>query len=636
MGGEQDPASDTSQVTDLISAICSIIAALIALVTLVTVYVAARQLLTERRAYEMGLSQDALGPWQGKVKTRQLLGLQQNIATPTVSVPSLVKQKWKPEFTFPTGFSHLGSDTEYAPARATWVNFIQALNIRPEDDQFYRMNAQPTLVDGIVPMQWAGKDLCTIATILGFQAFEVEREMERHYKQPMKLPTQWSGPLGFLQFRQSGEGCVVEFCRRAEFGNRFSPELHDYYRNLPRHFEDDALAARLWWSISGLILRDGRALHLGGADRHPDGAGSNSEDQKKIQKALAEHLKGHEKDPGALFDELVEADLTNEEIDKRLFQGADSSGDAQKTPSSKLSDGIPNFLEHVVKQQGRAEVICPNPGLLSAIIEGEMAANRGLDISKCLEYHRIYTEKMSVDQQKFPYSLGDLRVDQEVLELLKEAVTLFKPDGYYFTPTPMLGSTLGDIFRAVILSHDKTKQCVFAEVGTNNWPSDIPKETFCKAMLLCNELQKTFGRGHLSIDDMVVIAKASCALRQDMKKCTELSWAMLICPELFADLLKFFEQPLNFDSLAKTVECKQDVLDCTEMLRDHLVSEDQNGNRREVFQYKTPLCKIDTCNGWDILAGFTDLMITYYWLVRCWVTVVGIYDASIPQTIKMC
>lgn len=71
-----------NSVTDYVSAVCSAVAAVIALVTVVTVVVAVRQLLTEHRAYSSGLSQQALGPWQERVRTKRLLGLVCFLITP--------------------------------------------------------------------------------------------------------------------------------------------------------------------------------------------------------------------------------------------------------------------------------------------------------------------------------------------------------------------------------------------------------------------------------------------------------------------------------------------------------------------------------------------------------------------------
>lgn len=163
MAQEPEPPS----ATDWVSAISSVVAVAFAVLAVATVYVAARQLLSERREYQLGLSLGALGPWQTKVKTRRLVGLK--IATPLVSIPVLLKQNWDPELTWPAGFAGLesdasrigvgSSDSEKAPVKASWVNFLQALGIRSTDQSLYRMQEQSGLVNGIIPMRWAGKDL---------------------------------------------------------------------------------------------------------------------------------------------------------------------------------------------------------------------------------------------------------------------------------------------------------------------------------------------------------------------------------------------------------------------------------------------------------------------------------------------
>lgn len=168
-----DEDSNSVSPSDWISAVCAVIATVIALVTVVTVYVAARQLLNEHRAYQLGLSFDSLGPWRSKVKTKKHMGLQQEIASPFLSIPALVKQKWEPNLAFPVGFSGLGDspqvdsekevDAEKALAGASWVNFMQALGISPHDTALYRMRGQSALVNGIIPMRWTGRDLVSIA-----------------------------------------------------------------------------------------------------------------------------------------------------------------------------------------------------------------------------------------------------------------------------------------------------------------------------------------------------------------------------------------------------------------------------------------------------------------------------------------
>lgn len=171
-------ASGAISVTDYISTVSSVVAAVLGLVTVVTVVVAARQLLTEHRAYESGLSQQALGSWHDKVRTRRLLGLvrflvslirfdvtldssdmqQQEINTPTITVPSLLKADWNPQFVFPgapTSTPQDGAtDPEKALAKASWVNFLAAIGVQPNDHNLYQMSAQPNLVNGIVPSEY--------------------------------------------------------------------------------------------------------------------------------------------------------------------------------------------------------------------------------------------------------------------------------------------------------------------------------------------------------------------------------------------------------------------------------------------------------------------------------------------------
>ncbi|KAI1308497.1 hypothetical protein F5Y03DRAFT_90510 [Xylaria venustula] len=106
----------------------------------------------------MGLSPDTLGPWHDKVKTKRLLGLQQEICTPTITLPMILRQKWTLNIVFPLETSSPTSverlDPERTLSRASWVNFIELLGLRPDDDKFYRMSVQSTLVNGIAPMRW--------------------------------------------------------------------------------------------------------------------------------------------------------------------------------------------------------------------------------------------------------------------------------------------------------------------------------------------------------------------------------------------------------------------------------------------------------------------------------------------------
>jgi len=188
--------SDTASITDGISAVCSAIAGAIGFVTVITVYVAARQLLTEHRTYQMGLSEETLGLWHKRIKTKELLGMQQRISTPVITLPTLVKKQWKPNVGC-TINAHAQPDAtfcdqEKAPAKASWVNFVEALGLGPEDDGFYYMSTQANLVNGVIPMRWAGKDLVGICTMLSYQSCEEKPS----FKNPMPLPMQLVRPHG--------------------------------------------------------------------------------------------------------------------------------------------------------------------------------------------------------------------------------------------------------------------------------------------------------------------------------------------------------------------------------------------------------------------------------------------------------
>lgn len=378
----------------------------------------------------------------------------------------------------------------------------------------------------------------------------------------MPLPMQWSGPIGWLQFRSSAEGCVVEFRRRAMFDNQLSNALHDYCRELPRYHEAHFLIARLWWSVSSLALKDGKALYLG----------------------------------------TLEEDLEEE--------------------------------------RGRLELLVSCPGLLSTDFEGQLANSRGLDIKKCSEYRRIYVHTMSeAEQERFQFSLGNLRMDKFLLSQIKEAVGLLKPDGYYFTPVATLDFDLLEILHAVVQSCGSKKQRIFPFRKLSDWPKDNEhKDQLYHAMMLCNEFQhiSSNGRGNFTISDMVVVAKTSYTLRATMRPPADLFWAMVISPELYTDVAEAFEKLLRFDSLDRMVRCENEVLDCTEILRDHIVRQNGDGTVRTAYTYKTPLCANGQYTGWQLLAAFTDLMVTYLWFNKSWISDVGRYDNVIPQTVTMC
>ena len=334
--------------------------------------------------------------------------MQQQISTPVITLPTLVKKEWKPNVGC-TINAHVQTDTslcdqEKASAKASWVNFVAALGLGPEDDGFYHTSTQANLVNGIIAMRWAGKDLVGICTILGYRSCEEKPS----FKNPMPLPMQWSGPMGWLQFRPSPGGCVVEFRRRGFIDNQLSPELHGFYENVPRKHEPHCLRARLWRSINGMSLRNDTALYLDGVDRQDIGRGVKNtfeqlEDKmgelggllKKIkersmtpQDALADEAQGGD----GLFDELMEGAFSDEEIARKLRFGEPEKAKPSATQDADKDDlmAIPEFLRDTLEQgkEGMKEVLMPCRGLLSTVVEGELAHSRGLNIADSVEYHR--------------------------------------------------------------------------------------------------------------------------------------------------------------------------------------------------------------------------------------------------------
>jgi hypothetical protein len=143
------------------------------------------------------------------------------------------------------------------------------------------MQSEPDLVNGIVPMRWKGRDLVAISSMLGFQSYEKKPSHQR----PMPLPMQWSGPLGWLQFRASSDGCIVEFRRRRSLRDQLSGESHDYYNKLKVELKTRSLKERLWQSIGGLCLDNGDLLYLGGADKRAD---NKPRSERTVEEIFAE------------------------------------------------------------------------------------------------------------------------------------------------------------------------------------------------------------------------------------------------------------------------------------------------------------------------------------------------------------
>ncbi|KAK4450135.1 hypothetical protein QBC34DRAFT_325009 [Podospora aff. communis PSN243] len=659
---QAESSPDAGSVTDWISAICSAVGAAVAVITVITVYVAARQLLTEHKAYQLGLAEDTLGPWHKKVKTKSLFGLQQQVSTPNITLPLLMKNNWRPTIDRPTEANCKpgGSlrDIEGAPAKASWVNFAEVLGIGPQDENLYHMSTQASLVNGIVPMRWEGKDLVGICTMLGYQSCEDKPS----FKTPMPLPMQWSGPLGWLQFRPSADGCIVEFRRRGRIDNQLSPKLHDFYDGIAYQPEDHCLRSRLWRSINGMLLKNGKALYVGGADREDIGRtikNTLQELQGKMGEFEGFLKKLHPGDhptqethanremDNALFDELMGGDFSPEQIAQKLqLDGVNKAKPYTGKENKEETSHIPDFLQDIEKKVGAKEILMPCRGLLSTVVEGELAHSRGLNISDSVEYHRKFMtlEEADISSTKFGYNLGDLYMDDGLLPLFKEAMELLRPDGYYFTTTKMLAADVHNVYKhAEELTDKDHKIWIFPAFDLSAWnrvASSHRSETLHFAMMLCNEFQyiRKHNRATYTVGDMVAVAKASRSLR-NLHQAPDLTWALLICPDLFNDLAHAFEAMTDLsafnDSLSKPVRCQGGELDCAELMERCAVS-DALDEKPASKSYKTPLCGDGEYSGSQMLAAFMDVLMTYYWTEKSWISDVGLYDTVIPPTITMC
>ncbi|KAJ1709251.1 hypothetical protein NYO67_8569 [Aspergillus flavus] len=647
-------AEDTS-VTDWVSAVSSLVAVLIGVVTLITVYIGATQLLSQNRMYRHGLSWRSLGKWSRVVGNSALLGLEKHISTPSVSLKALVKNNWEPVLTFPVGFPREKNGEEKGEniyAKASWVNFMEALGLTSDDRRFYDIQDASELINGIVAMPWIGNDLVGICSILGFQS----HEQQPSFNSPMPLPVQWSGPLGWIQFRSSPNGCLAEFRTRMNLHNQIATNLHAHpdYRSSKLVHDKHFLRSRLWNSINGFALPGDRTLYLGGADKHRRVV----EDDEEEQTAEA-----------AIATDLMSADLPDEVIMRKLFGKKENrskalhrqiEGRGQAMAKRSREGEIPDFLESVLEDTtnvtDKKEILRPCPGLLSVTVNGELAHNRGLSIEKCNEYERKLTEPEDVEHARYPYHLGDLYMDRALLTLMKEAFLLLRPDGFYFSPTPLLSHDVRQVYGHIEAQSNRVKEIfpahwVQSRTTQNDAKNDdasfkntvtgekakAPLTTLQFSMALCNDLQRTrkTGRACFSVKDMCLLSKAVCSLQEALtwsasNTAQDLVWAFLYCPKLSVDIRKELTTANTSQFLAAKVTIRDEVLDCSDLLRSRDRAEENSG------KYTIPLLTDSEFTGEQVLVALSIVLITFFWIDKMWITDVTAYDATIPQSVLMC
>jgi len=674
--------------TDWISAVCSAIAAVVAVITLLTVYVAALQVLQRRQAYRLGISERSLGTWKPVVVTPSLLKMETYIKTPTIALPKILAEKHPLFFTMPTGqqrgtpktrmkssfagtfhrvktglaatVAAVTSEASEAPdpvqqlAVASWVNFLEAIGVGPDDSGIYVMQTQSDLVSGIVPMRWKGKDLVAICSILGFQSCE-EKVSHKH---PMVLPLQWSGPLGWMQFRVSNDMCVAEYRRRADEANRdqLPSTIHEFFSQ--QQDVSTSLFSRLWSSVNGLALGNDEVVYMGGANRN-EAERPNVNRQELTRGEVSVNKARTVED---ICDEIMEKNLSELELRKLLFGGAKAEDDFVKRAEAERDAGL--------KSGQRVEVLLRRPGLLSTVIEGEWAASRGLNWDNngaVHELYRVYTKDDEVDSVKYPYRLGFLRMDESILEILKRAILFLKPDGFYFSPTLKLAADVFDIFSHIRVQCTSLGEHIFLPSEVTEWrrsPSEH-RELLYNVLTLCNELQRLLTTNvHFSVEDIKIFPKASLSVNELISpQARDLYWAMISTPQLFSHLTSNFREMKIQNILDGNLAVKNDpdlppshrflqwrpprpsltlaridetVLVDKPLFDIPLMNQASSGTIAEAAANPDPGPGDVEFRGLEVLAVYVDVWLTHFWLTRLWASDVSGYDATIPQTVTMC
>ncbi|PUU83762.1 hypothetical protein B9Z19DRAFT_922272, partial [Tuber borchii] len=575
---------------DWISSTSSLVAAIVALLTLITVYLASIQILTRRQVYRLGLSKKSLGPWKSIVVSPSALRMQTQIRTLTLSVRLLVSKGWEPKISNPVSFELGLKGTEVdleAGTQASWVNFLEGLGVSPEDDgDFYEIRYESELVNGIVPMHWKGRDLAAICSILGFQSTEGRPNTEKL----MELPTQWRGPLGWLQFRASLDGCIVEYRRGSVIKDQLSREFHRYYiENLGVESRPFKLKSRLWQSISGMCLSDNQVISL-------------SERCK-----WAEEMSDREGRVGQSMDEIGNEpmecgkELTDEEIREIMFG----------------------------RNTKKMVVLYPSGGHLWVSTEGELVHSRGLEIPPdgLHEYSYIYTDEDWVGNG-YRHKLGRLCMDMNLLKLMKEAVLQIEPDGFCFSPSRLLSFLVTRVWSHASLISERCpdQQCIFPIDRLEFSAGEEAKkrasgEELYHAIKLINNFKST-SRAMFTTADMELVSKASVSLRRLIgSKGKDLIWAILASPDIFDCLFDLVTHTAMEDLLDSRLACESG--------RFNLIPPALGG-------IKVELVKDGIFEGIQVVAALMDVFLNFLWIDRSWVTDVALYDTTMPQSVTMC
>lgn len=108
---------------------------------------------------------------------------------------------------------------------------------------------------------------------------------------------------------------------------------------------------------------------------------------------------------------------------------------------------------------------------------------------------------------------------------------------------------------------------------------------------------------------------------------------------LFTDLLVRFKALTEKDSdrlQTNTLTSEPGVVDCSSI--NLLGDRDSEGVARLEKKgiYDVPLIKSGSFTEAQLLVAFVDVFLTYFWIENSWISNVGRYDTTMPQSVTMC
>ena len=247
------------------------------------------------------------------------------------------------------------------------------------------------------------------------------------------------------------------------------------------------------------------------------------------------------------------------------------------------------------------------------------------------------------DEDRFKHHLGNLYMDDELLSIFKEAAELLRPDGYFLTLT----RTLALISTMCTPTSRRSSTRLRRSASSPAWSSTPGRpqtrtKSRCTSGWYSATSSSTSGCTTKPLTPWTTwrpSRRHHSPSLSEVHQAPDLTWVILTCPELFAHLAQVFERVQDlgaFDPLRKTVRCRGGNLDCTDPMDceatpampkptaadttsdpspQSINSEKEKGSTTE-RKYKIPLCGDGDFSGSQLLAAFTEVMVTYYWIEK--------------------